>query len=144
MSNAASQFWWRHSVLFCLCRAAIDTSQHSNDTARICSLSVRQMFWGSPTHSDKLFDLLHFNKVHLLVIYSCSYAANSDINLLYKPKYSRQAHGSVTVIRLTFPPWAPRTAKQNRVDGDALPGMENCENAAAWPSIGWLTLRSTE
>jgi len=84
----------------------------------------------------KLFDLLHFNKVHLLVIYSCSYAANSDINLLYKPKYSRQARGSVTVIRLTFPPWAPRTAKQNRVDGDALPGMENCENAAAWPSIG--------
>jgi len=46
--------------------------------------------------------------------------------------------------RPTFPPWAPRTAKQKSVDGDAFPGMENCEKAAAWPSIGWLTLRSTE
>jgi len=46
--------------------------------------------------------------------------------------------------RLTFPPWAPRTAKQKSVDGEAFPGMENCEKAAAWPSIGWLTLRSTE
>ena len=44
----------------------------------------------------------------------------------------------------TFPPCAPRTAKQNRVDGTAFPGIENWEKAAACPSIGWLTLRSTE
>jgi len=45
---------------------------------------------------------------------------------------------------LTFPPWAPRTAKQKSVDSALLSGILKLANAAAWPSMGWLTLRSTE
>ena len=45
---------------------------------------------------------------------------------------------------LTFPPWAPRTAKQNRVEGLALPSILNSANDAACPSMGCDTLRSTE
>lgn len=46
--------------------------------------------------------------------------------------------------KLTFPPVAERTAKQKRVDSLALPWIFNWAKLAAWPSIGWLTLRSTE
>lgn len=45
---------------------------------------------------------------------------------------------------LTFPPCGPRTANENNVDSWGLPSTLNCVNAAAWPSIGWLTFLSTE
>jgi len=41
------------------------------------------------------------------------------------------AFDTVSNAGLTFPPWAPRTAKQKSVEGVALPGMENSANAAA-------------
>ena len=47
-------------------------------------------------------------------------------------------------VKLTLPPCTPRTAKVNRVDGFELPCIGNCANAAACPSIGWLTFLSTE
>ena len=36
------------------------------------------------------------------------------------------------------------TAKQKSVDSLGLPSILNCMKAAAWPSIGWDTFRSTE
>ena len=36
------------------------------------------------------------------------------------------------------------TAKQKRVDSFGFPSILNCMKAAAWPSIGWDTFRSTE
>ncbi len=44
----------------------------------------------------------------------------------------------------TFPPCGPRTANENNVDGFLFPSSLNCVNAAACPSMGWETLRSTE
>lgn len=53
-------------------------------------------------------------------------------------------HNKLASRRLTFPPCGPRTANENNVDSWGLPSILNCVNAAAWPSIGWLTFLSTE
>lgn len=45
---------------------------------------------------------------------------------------------------LTFPPCWFLTANVKRVDSEGLPGNCSCANAAACPSMGWLTPRSTE
>lgn len=60
--------------------------------------------------------------------------------LHYKSLRSGRKYNSFT----TFPPWAPRTAKQKRFDSLGFPSDLNGQNAAVCPSIGWLTLRSTE
>ena len=48
-----------------------------------------------------------------------------------------------TSIMWSLPPAAPLTAKQKRVDSCWLPSILNWMKAAAWPSIGWDTFRST-
>ena len=45
---------------------------------------------------------------------------------------------------LTLPPCGPLTANMKRVEGLGLPSTVYVAKAAAWPSMGWLTLRSTE
>lgn len=60
-------------------------------------------------------------------------------------KMDRQTiHINTTWQIFTLPPWAPLTAKQKMVDGCVLPSSLRDANAAAWPSIGWLTFLSTE
>ena len=52
--------------------------------------------------------------------------------------------GVPTSIMCNLPPCTLRTAKQNKVESAGLPSIRNLLKAAAWPSIGCETLRSTE
>ncbi len=47
--------------------------------------------------------------------------------------------GLPTSIMCNFPPCTFLTAKQNNVESAGLFSMRNLVNAAAWPSMGWLT-----